>query len=54
LLAYPDEPDLMQYSRATKMLGLDEHGHVQPSGTILWIDAGRQWAVCDDGFLWTP
>ena len=54
LLAYPDEPDLMQYSRATKLLGRDEQGFGLSTGEILWIDAERGWTVCDDGFWWTP
>lgn len=51
-IAYPDDPDF--YSPATKLLGIDESGHVEPTGEILWIDAHRDWAVCDDGFWWTP
>lgn len=51
-IAYPDDPDF--YSPPTKLLGIDESGQVEPTGEILWIDAHREWAVCDDGFWWTP
>jgi hypothetical protein len=36
------------------LLGIGEGGHVEPTGKILWIDAHLEWAVCDDGFWWTP
>jgi hypothetical protein len=52
LLAYPDEPDLMQYSRATKLLGRDEEGAVCSTGEILWIASDLSWALCADGFYW--
>ncbi len=51
-IAYPDDDEF--YSPPTKLLGLDEYGRVQPTSTIIWIDAHREWAVCDDGFWWTP
>jgi hypothetical protein len=52
LIAYPDDPDF--YSPPTLLLGIGESGHVEPTGQILWIDAEREWAVCDNGFWWTP
>jgi hypothetical protein len=24
------------------------------SGEILWLDGALEWAVCEDGFWWTP
>jgi hypothetical protein len=52
LLRYPDDPDLMQYSRATNLLGRDAQGFGLSTGEILWIDAGREWAICEGGFWW--
>lgn len=52
LMRYPDDPDLMQYSRADVLLGRDDAGFGIGSGEILWIDADRAWAVCDDAFWW--
>lgn len=54
LLRYPDDLDLMQFSRATILMGRDEAGLRLVTGEILWIDAGREWAVCEDCFWWTP
>jgi hypothetical protein len=51
-MRYPEDEDF--YSPPTVLLGIGEHGHVEPTGQILWIDALREWAVCDDGFWWTP
>ena len=48
----PDDPDF--YAPPTKLLGIGEGGHVEPTGNILWIDAHLEWAVCDDGFWWMP
>lgn len=53
LLRYPDDPDLAQYSRATLLMGRDETGRtLVMTGEILWIDADRSYAVCEDGFWW--
>jgi hypothetical protein len=54
LLRYPDEPDFMEFGRATSLVGRDEAGRTLVSGEILWIEAGREWAVCEDGFWWMP
>jgi hypothetical protein len=54
LLAYPDDPELMEYSRATLLMGRDEAGRHVATEEILWIDAAQGWAVCEDGFWWTP
>ncbi|MBN9007152.1 MAG: hypothetical protein J0H40_17275 [Rhizobiales bacterium] len=54
LLAFPDDPDLMHYSRAYRLLGRDESGFGASVGEILWIAANREWAICDDGFWWLP
>jgi hypothetical protein len=54
LMRYPDDPELMAYSRATLLMGRDETGRALVTGEILWIDAAQRWAVCEDGFWWTP
>jgi hypothetical protein len=54
LLRYPDDPDLAQYSRATLLMGRDESGRALGTGEILWIAADRSYAVCEDGFWWSP
>lgn len=51
-IRYPDDENF--YSPPTVLLGIGEHGLVEPTGQILWIDAHRQWAVCNDGLWWTP
>jgi hypothetical protein len=54
-IAFPDDPDDPDfYAPPTKLLGIGESGYVEPTGHILWIDAYREWAVCDDGFWWMP
>lgn len=35
-------------------MGVDEIGQVQATGEIFWIDAGREWVICEDCFWWTP
>ena len=53
--AFPDDPDDPDfYAPPTKLLGIGSSGYVEPTGHILWIDAYREWAVCDDGLWWTP
>jgi hypothetical protein len=54
LMRYPDDPEVMEYSRATLLMGRDETGRGLATGEILWIDAAQRWAVCEDGFWWTP
>jgi hypothetical protein len=54
LMRYPDDGELLEYSRADILMGRDENGHMGVSGEILWIDGARHWAVCEDGFWWTP
>jgi hypothetical protein len=53
-IAFPDDGDPDFYAPPTKLLGIGESGYVEPTGHILWIDAYREWAVCDDGFWWMP
>ncbi|MET3298991.1 hypothetical protein [Bradyrhizobium diazoefficiens] len=52
LLRYPDDDEF--YSPATILMGVDENGQVQGTGEIFWIDAGREWVICEDYFWWTP
>ncbi|WP_141937284.1 hypothetical protein [Bradyrhizobium sp. UNPA324] len=64
LIRYPDDEEF--YSPATILMGIEtgtgpstslvgkSHGTVCVTGEILWIDAAREWAVCEDGFWWTP
>ncbi|MGY3618446.1 hypothetical protein [Bradyrhizobium sp. USDA 10063] len=52
LIRYPDYDDF--YSPATILMGDDENGQFQVTTEILWIDAGCEWAVCEDCFWWTP
>jgi hypothetical protein len=54
LLRYPDDPVFWEFGRATSLVGRDEAGRTLVSGEILWIEAGREWAVCEDGFWWMP
>ncbi|MHC2462427.1 hypothetical protein [Bradyrhizobium embrapense] len=63
LIRYPDEEF---YSPATILMGIASgagpstslvgktDGAVGVTGDILWIDAAREWAVCEDAFWWTP
>ncbi|MEH2499576.1 hypothetical protein V1294_006055 [Bradyrhizobium sp. AZCC 1678] len=53
-MAYPEDPEDPYHAPATVLMGVDESGRVQPTGEVLWIDAGREWALCEDGFWWTP
>jgi hypothetical protein len=53
LMRYPDDPEVMEYSRATLLMGRDEAGSALVTGEILWIAADRSYAVCEDGFWWT-
>jgi len=54
-IAFPENPeDPDYYAPPTKLLGIGESGYVEPTGHILWIDAHRHWAVCEDGLWWTP
>jgi formate-dependent phosphoribosylglycinamide formyltransferase (GAR transformylase) len=48
-----DDPEVMEYSRATLLMGRDEAGSALVTGEILWIAADRSYAVCEDGFWWT-
>jgi hypothetical protein len=52
LLRYPDDPEVMEYSRATLLMGRDQAGHAVATGDILWIAADGSYAVCEDGFWW--
>lgn len=52
LLRYPDDDEF--YSLDTILMGVDENGQVQATGEIFWIDAGREWVICEDYFWWTP
>jgi hypothetical protein len=64
LIRYPDDDEL--FSPATILMGIEmgtgpstslvgkSHGTVCVTGEILWIDAAREWAICEDGFWWTP
>jgi hypothetical protein len=62
LLRYPEDDEF--YSPATILMGIEidagrstsfvGNGTVGATGEILWIDAARAWAVCEDGFWWTP
>lgn len=52
LLRYPDDDEF--YSPATILMGVGENRQVQATSEIMWIDARREWAVCEDTFWWTP
>lgn len=52
LLRYPDDDEFC--GPATILMGVNETGQVHATAEILWIDAGREWMVCDDCFWWTP
>ncbi|WGS20186.1 MULTISPECIES: hypothetical protein [unclassified Bradyrhizobium] len=64
LIRYPDHDEF--YSPATILMGIEmgtgpstslvgkSDGTVCVTGEILWIDAAREWAICEDGFWWTP
>ena len=54
LLRYPDDPNFMEFGRATSLMGRDGAGRTVVTGEILWIEAGREWVVCEDGFWWMP
>ncbi|WP_298257231.1 hypothetical protein [Bradyrhizobium sp.] len=54
LLRFPDDPEFAHLSRATILTGRDKFGRARVTGEILWIDSQRAWAVCEDGFWWTP
>jgi hypothetical protein len=42
-----------QRGPSTSLVG-KEGGSVCVTGEILWIDAAREWAICEDAFWWTP
>jgi hypothetical protein len=52
LMAYPDEPEFVQYSRAEHLLGRDDQGFGMSSGEIFWIASDLTWAMCEGGFFW--
>ncbi|MBR0728604.1 hypothetical protein JQ582_04760 [Bradyrhizobium japonicum] len=64
LIRYPEDDEF--YSPATILMGIEmgtgpstslvgkSDGTECVTGEILWIDAAREWAVCEDAFWWTP
>lgn len=54
LKRFPDDEEVLAYSRADVLMGLDASGYAAVSGEINWIGADQSYAVCRDGFWWTP